>query len=379
MRKDEDIVNEIMEAGYGYGRESSVLGTAAHFGAKIAAKGLYKGVKAGVNAYQNSAGVQMQNQTKLRNAVYHKLNTDFAHWQARVAGSTGVEPTEDNLLTFAREVYGFDASKVLSTIRTDQKIQKAAPAPAAGGTKGAPKAAAPKAAAPKAAAKPANPNVVQHDKEGKPFYKHNSKGINFDDPTLNDPTTSPITTNQQRNQQRFPEKKPAAPAKKTRKESVDLLSMSFSQIVTEAEAKFDDTQMHAFFDGLARTVLGNPQAAQNFLQTGQLSVAPEAAQAAPAAAGAAKAAPAAAPAANPTKAAPAAPAGGVDGKALKAELNKIITSQMGVKIDKATIQGIVAKLKESPNLKGVTDFVDSPAEIEAARAILIAVIIATEM
>jgi ribosomal protein L12E/L44/L45/RPP1/RPP2 len=375
VKTDEELVNEIMEAGYGHSKPS-LLGTAAHYGAKMAAKGIYKGVKAAKNAYDSHPNVQMANQAELRQNVYRKLNQDFAHWEQRISGSTGVEPTEANLLAFAKEVYGFDATSVLSTIRTAPKTAttpKAAPAapgkaPAAQAGEIAP--------APAPAAK--NPRVVQQDKDGKPFYKHDSRGINFDDPTLNDPTNSPITTNQQRNQQRFPEKpQQSKKGKPHKKESIDL-SKSFSQIVKEADAaavkaqaaetdKLNTEQTHAFFDGMARLVLGNPQMAQNFIQNGQIG-APTATNtqaSAPAQKGAGKA--------------PTAPAeAGPGNSALKAELNKIIT-KMGAKIDPSVIQSLTAKLKETPDLKSAVDLVDSPQEIAAARAIMIAVIIATEM
>ncbi|RYD64236.1 MAG: hypothetical protein EOP83_10295 [Verrucomicrobiaceae bacterium] len=134
-----------------------------------------------------------------------------------------------------------------------------------------------------------------------------------------------------------------------------------------ATANLNAEQKQAFFDGLARLVLGNPQAAQNFIQNGQIGApAAQTAQAAPAAEKGAAKAPAAAPAAQGGNA------------ALKAELNKIIT-KMGAKIDPSVIQSLTARLKETPDLKSAPDLVDSPQEIEAARAILIAVIIATEM
>ncbi|RYD78925.1 MAG: hypothetical protein EOP84_13690, partial [Verrucomicrobiaceae bacterium] len=116
MKTDEELVSEIMEAGYGY-HKPSLLGTAAHYGAKMAAKGIYKGAKAAKNAYDSNPNVQMANQAQLRQNVYKKLNQDFAHWEQRISGATGVEPTEQNLMTFAKEVYGFDASGVMSSIR----------------------------------------------------------------------------------------------------------------------------------------------------------------------------------------------------------------------------------------------------------------------
>jgi pyruvate/2-oxoglutarate dehydrogenase complex dihydrolipoamide acyltransferase (E2) component len=83
-----------------------------------------------------------------------------------------------------------------------------------------PKASEEKAAAQQAAQKP--------EKKG---YVHNSNFIDMDDPHLNDPSTSPQSTTQQRNAERMASMgmKPAA-KKRTRKESIDL-SQSFSQIV----------------------------------------------------------------------------------------------------------------------------------------------------
>lgn len=374
MKTDEELVNEIMEAGYG--SKPSLLGTAAHYGAKMAAKGIYKGVKAAKSAYDNHPNVQMANQAELRQNVYKKLNQDFAHWEKRISGSTGVEPTEANLLAFAKEVYDFDATSVLSTLRTAPKTAQAAPAavPKAGAPKASPAPAAAPAGKPagkpaKKAAPKSNPRVVQHDKDGNQLYRHNSKTIDFDDEVL-------------ANQSVTPGAKGAAGKPEAKKESIDL-TKSFSQIVMEADAaalhaqaaetgRLNTEQTHAFFDGMARLVLGNPQVAQNFLQNNQIG-APAAANTqtgTPAAKGAGKA-PGAAPAA------PAAPAG-PGGSALKAELNKIIT-QMGAKIDPSVIQSLTAKLKETPDLKSAVDLVDSPQEIAAARAIMIAVIIATEM
>lgn len=379
MKTDDELVKEIMEAGYGY-EKPSALGTAAHFGAKMLGKAAYKGVKAGIDAYQNSAGVQMKNQGKLRQAVLNKLNTDFAHWSMRTTGSQAPR-TEQNLLAFMNDLYGYNASADLSAAKTSiaattgaapQSAPETPPAaetppedtPAAAPSTGRKRKPAPKkkaaptpepAPAPEPAPTPRPRDFTTiNPATGKPVYRHNSNGIDFDDPTLQEPIG--------------PKKDRKTAAKK---ESIDL-SKSFSEILAERASTGTAQIANAFFDMVARKVLGTPQAAQAFLQGNQIG----GAETAPAAAGDKNgAAPKDKTRAAPKSAAPAAP----DNAAMKAELNQIITSKLGVTINPATIQSLVERLKQTPNLKDALDLVDSPAEIEAARAVLIAVLVATEM
>jgi hypothetical protein len=134
-------------------------------------------------------------------------------------------------------------------------------------------------------------NVVgQPVQREKPFYRHNSNAINFDDPFLQ-PGQGDIRSNrQQRDDERLgreaPEAKPARrakPPKKKRTESVDLDLPSFSAILAEADTQTTKTQSlpdavkqqklvaNEFFKTLARYIASNKALYTNFMKYNRIT------------------------------------------------------------------------------------------------------------
>lgn len=195
MRKNEEITQEILEAG--------LLGGLALWGGKAIAKGIASGVKAAWNS-DSLAGTRGRiDQGK----VFQQIMKDWKRYSGSMGGT---EATPQSVLQFMRDYYDIDGAQLMAQIMTDHGI----------GAKGSEE---------KAAEQP------QKAPKQKPGYVHNSNFINMDDPHLNDPSTSPQSTTQQRNAERMAGMgmKPAQSTKKrTRKESIDL-SQSFSQIVEQ--------------------------------------------------------------------------------------------------------------------------------------------------
>jgi hypothetical protein len=305
MRSDDEITREIMEASIGG------LGLAA---AKAAGKGAVAAGKVGANAIgATRAGGRLKGAAMATN-VLTKLKRD---WGTYVGAQNGVSfksfvPSENDLLNFVNDYYGYDGKPVLATAMTSLGLtssgqQAAAPAaepaqapqaapqaaPAAGAAPKAmpaaqaapaapqqaqqPQAQAQAAAAPQAApaaAQPAAPadNVIKREK---PFYKHNSSFIDFDDPDLADPTTNPWSSKRARDEAKNGNDNPAMagqrkpPKKSRRNESIEPTDLSFSEIIAEAETASVNSQAvrskqaskamaDEFLKGLARQIASKP-------------------------------------------------------------------------------------------------------------------------
>lgn len=196
MRKNEDITQEILEAG--------LLGGLALWGGKAIAKGIASGVKAAWNSDTLSGTRGKIDQGK----VFNQIMKDWKRYSGSMGGA---EATPQSVLQFMRDYYDIDGAQLMAQIMTDNGI----------GAKGGEE---------KAAAQPDAPQA-----KAKQGYVHNSNFIDMNDPHLNDPATSPQSSTQQRNAERMASMgmKPSTNGKKrTRKESIDL-SQSFSQIVEQ--------------------------------------------------------------------------------------------------------------------------------------------------
>ncbi len=196
MRKNEEITQEILEAG--------LLGGLALWGGKQ----IFKGIAAGAKAAWNSdalAGGRGNADTK---KVFDQFTKDWKRYSSALGGA---EPTPQSILQFMRDYYDIDGAQLMAEIMTDYGI----------------------GAKPSQQEPEAQQDAAQAEKPK--GYAHNSNFIDMDDPYLNDPSTSPQSTTQQRNAERMAGMgmKPSQGKKRTaRKELIDL-SKSFSQIVEQ--------------------------------------------------------------------------------------------------------------------------------------------------
>ena len=198
MRKNEEITQEILEAG--------LLGGLALWGGKQIAKGIAAGAKA---AWGSSAMAGTRGRID-QGKVFNQIMAD---WKQYSGAQGGIEATPQSILQFMRDYYDIDGAQLMAQIMTDHGM-------------------GPKGSEEKAASQQAAQAKQQPEKKG---YQHNSNFINMDDPHLNDPSTSPQSTTQQRNAERMASmgmnpNSANKRSRKPRKESIDL-SQSFSQIV----------------------------------------------------------------------------------------------------------------------------------------------------
>lgn len=194
MRKNEEITQEILEAG--------LLGGLALWGGKAIAKGIASGVKAAWNSDSLAGTRGRVDQGK----VFNQIMKDWKRYSGSMGGA---EATPQSVLQFMRDYYDIDGAQLMAQIMTDHGI-------------GA-----------KAKEEPAAQQAAQQPEKPK-GYVHNSNYIDMNDPHLNDPSTSPQSTTQQRDAQRMASMgmKPSQKKRTPRKESIDL-SQSFSQIVEQ--------------------------------------------------------------------------------------------------------------------------------------------------
>lgn len=386
-KTDQEIATEIMEAGWGHSYQPGLITTAAHWGAKQLGKAAIAAGKAGIraagDAYYSDPKVQQKQHAKIRNDVIEKISRDFDHWSTRMTGATNTPTTADNVAQFIHDTYGIDASALVAAGKQAEAPAQAAPAPQAGVSPApkvagstpwgkaaeaphSPTTAAPAAPdAPVAAATDAKPApgarakkpVEAPSMEPTAPYKHDSSGIDFNDPHLQ-------------------------PSKPLKKKKVESARRSYTQIVNERLMDDAKGEAQAMVFGLARRVLSSPQSAMAFLQNNTVMAGPAGAPAGDTQAAAPKAPKAAAPKAAPAKPQDPEPAASQDDgdAAMKAKLNDIIMNQLHMKIDSSVVQGVLDKLKDTKNLDADTaaEIIDSPSEIDTARAIMLAVILATE-
>lgn len=316
MKSDDEIVAEIMEAGWGVQRQPGIVRRGMSAAVKGLAKAAYNGAakvgdaaRDGIHAAKAnpSRRAQKNHHANLRRDVLSKLEGDYDNWCVRTTGK--YQPvTVPKLKEFAEDEYGYDVEPFIRAARAQLGMagpgQKAAPA-AQAAPQAAPQAqpaATPAASAPAAQAAPqaapqadSGPIAPLTPAERATIDRAKARKAAADAPAAQKKPASKKEQSAEYDKYVHPdlphrslgstlsswdkdhaEGKPASRPRRTHKESIDL-TKSFSEIIMEANESEDQQKFkQAFFNSFANYILKSYNRAQNFVQTSTISDKPAA-------------------------------------------------------------------------------------------------------
>lgn len=384
MRKNEDIVREIMEAGYGY-NQPGILDTMAKAAVVPAvAAGGYLGKKAGqhvINTVKNSGTVRTLAGHKARGDILSKLKRDFKRFDAGRPRDQRGDVSTRSLIDFGHAMYGADLTPFFRQAAAPQAqpehpahppIAPEAPAaaPAAPNTRGRRKAAP-------GAAKSAPADAPKDEPKGTPSDDHVLKRqAKKDGPPEWEPHLDLHTTMRQKSAQMDREEAQERRLRMAKqKKTESLLDMSFSEILAEGAIELDEAKENPFTTAMLPLITflaTSPERTREFMKSNRIAsdTRPEAARTAPQAAPAASAPKGAA---KPAQGAPGATGGAPDPTTnlTRAALNAEIAKIMPLNHDQ--VEALRAKVQGLEGAQTLNAF-DNAQALEAAKAIAAAVL-----